>query len=70
MGNRRLEQVKGFRMPSRYRAVALTIWPGLAQIWSGQEALGLLLGGLFRVGAQSRDRVTVDLERSLCAGVG
>ena len=47
MGNRRLEQVKGFRIPSRYRVVALTIWPGLAQIWSGQEALGLLLGVCF-----------------------
>ena len=47
MGNRPLEQVKGFRMPRRYRAVALTIWPGLAQIWLGQEALGLLLGVCF-----------------------
>ena len=47
MGDRRLEQVKGFRMPARYRVVALTIWPGLAQIWSGQEALGLLLGVCF-----------------------
>ena len=42
-----LGEVKGFRMPKRYRAVALTIWPGLAQIWLGQEALGLLLGVCF-----------------------
>jgi hypothetical protein len=34
-------------MPKRYRIVGLTIWPGLAQIWSGQEALGLLLGVCF-----------------------
>src|ERR1700722_14934810 len=45
MGDRRLEQVKGFRVPARYRVVALTIWPGLAPIWSGQAALGLLWGG-------------------------
>ena len=47
MENRSLGQLKGFRMPRRYRAVALTIWPGLAQIWLGQEALGLLLGVCF-----------------------
>ena len=27
--------------------MALSFWPGLAQIWSGQEVLGLLLGLLF-----------------------
>jgi tetratricopeptide (TPR) repeat protein len=27
--------------------VLLTIWPGLPQIWTGQEILGLLLAGLF-----------------------
>jgi tetratricopeptide (TPR) repeat protein len=47
MENRSLGELKGFRMPRRYRAVALTIWPGLAQIWLGQEALGLLLGVCF-----------------------
>jgi cytochrome c-type biogenesis protein CcmH/NrfG len=34
-------------MPRRFRLVALSIWPGLAQIWSGQEVLGLLLALLF-----------------------
>ena len=29
-------------MPRRFRIVALSFWPGLAQIWSGQEVLGLL----------------------------
>jgi tetratricopeptide (TPR) repeat protein len=34
-------------MPRRYRVVALAVWPGLAQIWQGQEVLGVLLGFLF-----------------------
>ncbi len=34
-------------MPRRFRIVALSAWPGLAQIWSGQEVLGLLLGLFF-----------------------
>jgi hypothetical protein len=34
-------------MPRRFRIVALSVWPGLAQIWSGQEVLGLLLGVFF-----------------------
>ena len=34
-------------MPRRFRIVALSIWPGLAQIWSGQEVLGLLLAFFF-----------------------
>jgi hypothetical protein len=34
-------------MPRRLRIVALSIWPGLAQIWSGQEVLGLLLALFF-----------------------
>jgi len=34
-------------MPRRFRIVALSAWPGLAQIWSGQEVLGLLLGVFF-----------------------
>jgi hypothetical protein len=29
------------------RTVALSLWPGLAQIWSGQEILGILLGTFF-----------------------
>ena len=36
-------------MPRRYWKAGLSLWPGLAQIWSGQEALGLLLAGLFGV---------------------
>jgi hypothetical protein len=31
----------------RFRIVALSFWPGLAQIWLGQEVLGLLLATLF-----------------------
>ena len=34
-------------MPKRLRFAALSLWPGLAQIWSGQEALGLIFGLLF-----------------------
>jgi tetratricopeptide (TPR) repeat protein len=34
-------------MPRRLRIVLLSLWPGLPQIWSGQEALGLILAGLF-----------------------
>jgi hypothetical protein len=29
------------------RIAALCFWPGLAQIWAGQEVLGLILGVLF-----------------------
>jgi tetratricopeptide (TPR) repeat protein len=47
MGKRSLEQTKGVRMPKRVRAVALAIWPGLAQVWLGQEVLGLFLGACF-----------------------
>jgi hypothetical protein len=34
-------------MPRRFRVVALSFWPGLPQIWSGQEILGLLLAAFF-----------------------
>jgi hypothetical protein len=34
-------------MSRRFRMVVLSVWPGLAQIWLGQEVLGLLLGLLF-----------------------
>ena len=34
-------------MPRRLWIAALGVWPGLAQIWSGQEVLGLILGSLF-----------------------
>lgn len=34
-------------MPRRLWIAALSVWPGLAQIWSGQEVLGLILAALF-----------------------
>jgi hypothetical protein len=34
-------------MPRRFGVAALCLWPGLPQIWSGQEVLGLILACLF-----------------------
>ena len=34
-------------MPKQVRIATLSLWPGLAQIWSGQEILGLILACLF-----------------------
>jgi hypothetical protein len=34
-------------MPKQVRIASLSLWPGLAQIWSGQELLGLMLASLF-----------------------
>lgn len=34
-------------MPRRLRILALVFWPGLVQIWSAQEILGLFLAALF-----------------------
>ncbi len=34
-------------MPRRTWIGVLTVWPGLAQIWTGQEVLGLILAALF-----------------------
>jgi len=34
-------------MPRRLPIAMLTIWPGLAQIWTGQEVLGLILASAF-----------------------
>ncbi len=34
-------------MPRRAWIAVLSLWPGLAQIWSGQEVLGLMLAALF-----------------------
>jgi tetratricopeptide (TPR) repeat protein len=34
-------------MPRRLRILTLVFWPGLVQIWSGQEILGLILAALF-----------------------
>ncbi len=36
-------------MPQRKWIALLSFWPGLPQIWAGQEALGLILAGLFAV---------------------
>ncbi len=36
-------------MPRRLWIAALSLWPGLPQIWSGQEVLGLILAALFAV---------------------
>ncbi|MCA1693526.1 MAG: hypothetical protein LC749_01665 [Actinobacteria bacterium] len=36
-------------MPRRAWIAALSLWPGLPQIWSGQEVLGLILAALFAV---------------------
>lgn len=34
-------------MPRRLWIAALSLWPGLPQIWSGQEILGLMMAALF-----------------------
>ena len=34
-------------MPKRLPIALLTAWPGLAQIWTGQEVLGLILAAVF-----------------------
>ena len=34
-------------MPRRLWIALLSVWPGLPQIWAGQEPLGLILAGLF-----------------------
>jgi tetratricopeptide (TPR) repeat protein len=34
-------------MSRRYGIALLSVWPGLAQIWTGQELLGLLLAAFF-----------------------
>ena len=34
-------------MPRRLPIALLTVWPGLAQIWTGQEVLGLILATVF-----------------------
>ncbi len=34
-------------MPKRYWLVTLSAWPGLAQIWSGQEVMGFIISGVF-----------------------
>jgi hypothetical protein len=34
-------------VPRRLWIAALSVWPGLPQIWAGQEVLGLLLGSFF-----------------------
>ena len=34
-------------MPRRFWIAALSFWPGLPQVWSGQEVMGLILATLF-----------------------
>jgi len=34
-------------MPRRWWIAALSVWPGLAQVWSGQEVMGLILASWF-----------------------
>jgi tetratricopeptide (TPR) repeat protein len=34
-------------MPRRLWVATLSVWPGLPQIWTGQEVLGLMLAALF-----------------------
>lgn len=36
-------------MPKRLWIALLSIWPGLPQVWSGQEVLGLFLATLFAI---------------------
>jgi tetratricopeptide (TPR) repeat protein len=36
-------------MPRRLWIIALSVWPGVPQVWSGQEVLGLILAVLFAV---------------------
>ncbi len=36
-------------MPRRFAILALGIWPGLAQIWLGQEVLGIILAVVFAI---------------------
>jgi tetratricopeptide (TPR) repeat protein len=38
-------------MPARNWIILLSVWPGLAQIWSGQEVLGLFLAAMFALAA-------------------
>jgi hypothetical protein len=42
-----VREESGFNMTRQVRIAALSSWPGLAQIWSGQEILGILPGTLF-----------------------
>ena len=34
-------------MPRRFWIAALSVWPGLPQVWSGQEVMGLILASVF-----------------------
>jgi hypothetical protein len=42
-----VREESGFKMTRQVRIAALSSWSGLAQIWSGQEILGILLGMSF-----------------------
>jgi hypothetical protein len=34
-------------VPKRHWIAALSVWPGLSQVWTGQEVLGLILAAFF-----------------------
>ncbi len=40
-------------MPGRLAMLALGLWPGLAQIWLGQEVLGIILALVFAISLDS-----------------
>jgi tetratricopeptide (TPR) repeat protein len=40
-------------MPRRPWLALLSLWPGLAQVWTGQEVLGLILAALFAASANA-----------------
>lgn len=40
-------------MPRRFWMALLSFWPGLAQVWMGQEVLGLILAALFACAANA-----------------
>ena len=57
-------------MPRRPWIAALSVWPGLPQIWTGQEVLGLILAALFASALNLTMVRPVDLDRVVRAGVG
>src|SRR5947209_19664264 len=41
------DRAGGSSMPKRLWIAGLSVWPGLAQIWAGQDVLGLILAVAF-----------------------
>ena len=66
MGNRSLRQAKGFGMPSAISSGRIDDLAGAGTDLVGSGSAGVAPGGLFRVGAESGDRLSVDLERGFC----